>query len=253
MSESLEIIAGPQRCCSSLTNSPAGGKPASQLGFTRVRARSKGVCGSPKLAAAEKQAVRTTSGLTAFRSSKGQEKRQSCKPVWLFVELLSPILIRQKLASGCCSGSLSKEDHPPCKTSLSLLVAQRFSMNSTTLPPDRRTLLAVSTSACKLRLTGFHIRGRRNGQQADPLRQPLLETRWTSSNAAAQALPQLDDQHSDGQFRSSQAIEQDNDLRMATSPKEMTSRRTRRPQRVLHEERNARQRLATGRKPHCDY
>ena len=159
-------------------------------GFTRVRARSKGVCGSPRLAATDKFAAITAPGVLTSREAKVS-----------LVEPRSSIL----------------EDQPPCLTSPTLLIGPPRSWNHRTPDPDRRTTLAAN---------------------------------WTLSNAVRAADSRRDSRHSDERSRPSPAFEQVADHRTATASIIATSSRTRRPQRVLYEEGNARQCDAAGRKSH---
>lgn len=159
-------------------------------GFTRVRARSKGVCGSPRLAATDKFAAITAPGVPTSREATVS-----------LVEPWSSIL----------------EDPSPCSTSPTLLIGPPRSWNHRTPDPDRRTTLAAN---------------------------------WTLSNAVRAADFRRDSRHSDERLRSSPAFEQVTDHRTATASIIATSSRTRRPQRVLYEEGNARQCDAAGRKPH---
>ena len=159
-------------------------------GFTRVRARSKGVCGSPRLAATDKFAAITAPGVLTSRETKVS-----------LVEPWSSIL----------------EDPSPCSTSPTLLIGPPRSWNHQTPDPNRRTSLAAN---------------------------------WTLSNAVRAADSRRDSRHSDERLRPSPAFEQVTDLRTATASIIATSSRTRRPQRVLYEEGNARQCDAAGRKPH---
>ena len=162
-------------------------------GFTRVRARSKGVCGSPRLAATDKFAAITAPGVFTSREAKVS-----------LVEPRSSIL----------------EDQPPCSTSPTLLIGPPRSWNYRTPDPNRRTTLAAN---------------------------------WTLSNAVRAADSRRDSRHSDERLRPSPAFEQVTDHCTATAPIHDTSSRTRRPQRVLYEEGNARQCDAAGRKPHRDH
>ena len=159
-------------------------------GFTRVRARSKGVCGSPRLAATDKFAAITAPGVFTSREAKVS-----------LVEPRSSIL----------------EDPSPCSTSPTLLIGPPRSASHRTPDPDRRTKLAAN---------------------------------WTLSNAVRAADSRRVSRHSDERLRPSPAFEQVTDLRTAAASIIATSSRTRRPQRVLYEERNARQCDAAGRKPH---
>lgn len=162
-------------------------------GFTRVRARSKGVCGSPRLAATDKFAAITAPGVFTSREAKVS-----------LVEPWSSIL----------------EDPSPCSTSPTLLIGPPRSSNHRMPGPDRRTTLVAD---------------------------------WTFSNAVRAADSRRDSRLSDERLRPSPAFEQVTDLRTATASNIATSSRTRRPQRVLYEEGNARQCDAAGRKPHRHY
>ena len=162
-------------------------------GFTRVRARSKGVCGSPRLAATDKFAAITAPGVFTSREAKVS-----------LVEPRSSIL----------------EDPSPCSTSPTLLIGPPRSASHRTPDPDRRTKLAAN---------------------------------WTLSNAVRAADSRRVSRHSDERLRPSPAFEQVTDHCTATAPIHDTSSRTRRPQRVLYEEGNARQCDAAGRKPHRDH
>ena len=167
-------------------------------GFTRVRARSKGVCGSPRLAATDKFAAVKLAAVTAPGVLTSREAKVS------LVEPRSSIL----------------EDQPPCSTSPTLLIGLPRSWNHRTPSPDRRTTLAAN---------------------------------WTLSNAVRAADSRRDSRHSDERLRPSPAFEQVTDHRTAAASIIATSNRTRRPQRVLYEEGNARQCDAAGRKPHRDH
>lgn len=162
-------------------------------GFTRVRARSKGVCGSPRLAATDKFAAITAPGVLTSREAKVS-----------LVEPWSSIL----------------EDQPLCSTSPTLLIGPPRSWNHRTPDPDRRTKLAAN---------------------------------WTFSNVVRAADSRRVSRHSDERLRPSPAFEQVTDLRTAAASNIATSSRTRRPQRVLYEEGNARQCDAAGRKPYRHY
>lgn len=162
-------------------------------GFTRVRARSKGVCGSPRLAATDKFAAITAPGVLTSREATVS-----------LVEPRSSIL----------------EDPSPCLTSPTLLIGPPRSWNHRTPGLDRRTTLAAN---------------------------------WTFSNAVRAADSRRNSRHTDGHFLPSPAFEQVVNHRTATAPTIATSNRTRRPQRVLYEEGNARQCDAAGRKSHRHY
>lgn len=159
-------------------------------GFTRVRARYKGVCGSPRLAATNPFAAITAPGVLTSREAKVS-----------LVEPRSSIL----------------EDPSPCSISPTLLIGPPRSWNQRMPDPDRRTTLAMN---------------------------------WTFSNAVRAANSRRVSRHSDERLRPSPAFEQVTDLRTATASIIATSYRTRRPQRVLYEEGNARQCDAARRKPH---
>ena len=160
-------------------------------GFTRVRARSQGVCFLPRMAEADKPVAMTAPGVETSCSAFGRGGSG---------------LIRE------LSVSLDK---PPCSTLPTLLAGLPRSSHQRTPPPDCRTSLAVFTAS--------------RATRAGELRRANQDT--------------------DGPARPSPAFEQVATRRTATTLKDSTSR-TRRTQRVLHEERDARQRPATGRKPH---
>ena len=170
------------------------GKSARPTGFTRVRARSQGVCFSSRLAEAHKLAVMTAPGVET-----------SCSAL-------------RRGGSGLIRELIVSLDEPPCSTLPTLLTSPPRSCNRRTPQINRRTPLAVFTVSCPTRTND----------------------------------PRRSSEHTDGHARPSPAFEQAATLRTATTPTDTTSR-TRRTQRVLHEERNARQRPAAGREPHRHY
>lgn len=107
-------------------------------------------------------------------------------------------------------------DEPPCSTWPLLLAGLPRSCYRRTPQTNRRSLLAVSIAS--------HAAG-------------VSEARQVHRNMHGHACP-------------SPASEQVVPLRTTTTTDIATSRRTRRTQRVLHEERNARQRPPAGREPH---
>ena len=161
-------------------------------GFTRVRARSQGVCFSPRLAEADKLAVTMAPGVET-----------SCSAL-------------RRGGSGLIRELSVSLDEPPCSTLPTLLAGPPRSCNRRTPQPNRRTPLAA----------------------------------FTVSRAARASDPRRVSEHTDGHTRPSSAFEQVATLCTATTPDIATSSRTRRTQRVLHEERNARQRPAAGRESH---
>ena len=163
---------------------------ARRIGFTRVRARSQGVCVLPRSAVAEKLTAMMASEVVTSRSALGRG------------------------GSGLLREPTVSLGEPPCPALPTLLDGPLSSSDKRTMRPNRRTPLAVSRV-----------------------------TRASESRRASQ--------RSDGHARPSPAFEQVVTLRTATTPDIATSDRTRRTQRVLHEERNARQRLAARREPHC--
>ena len=160
-------------------------------GFTRVRARSQGVCFSPRLAEAEKLAVMTAPGVET-----------SCSAL-------------RRGGSGLIRELLVSLDESPCSTLPTLLAGPPRSCNRRTPQINRRTPLAAFAVS--------------RATRASDLRRVS--------------------EHTDGHARPSPAFEQVVTLRTATTSINATSR-TRRTQRVLHEERNARQRPAARREPH---
>ena len=136
--------------------------------------------------------------------------------------MTAPGVVTSCSALGRGGSGLNRElfvshDRPPCSTSPTLLAGPPRSCNRRTPQTNCRTPLAVCIASRALR--------------ADD--------------------PRRVEQDTDGHARPSPAFEQVVTLRTATTPDIATSDRTRRTQRVLHEERNARQRLAARREPHC--
>lgn len=219
-----------------------------------MRARSKGVCRSLSLAAAvEQRAVRVTSRLEGSDSVPVRGEQQSHKSLGSFDEPLSPVLDVPKRASKPLGLRLSDENRPSCETSLTLLVAARPLKTSTSLPPECQTKLAVSTAARRVRsLDGATCRVD-DGWQPDLPMQDSFATGWLFSSTQRDIEFRQFGQSLDELFRSSSAFEQSLDFLRARSPISVTRQRTRKLQRVLHEERNARQCFAARREPHCDY
>jgi hypothetical protein len=100
------------------------------------------------------------------------------------------------------------------------------------------------------RWKAFADRGPQADKQADSFKNFALVAQRTLWNAVCAAEVRLVSQCSDGRARSSPTCEQFVDEFTAKVLIDATNSRTRRSQRVLHEERNARQRDAAGRKPH---
>ena len=124
--------------------------------------------------------------------------------------------LRRGRSGQTCESSLILSE-PPCSTLPTLLAGLPRSCNRRTPQPDCRSRIAASVDSRIARVNDLrHV-----------------------------------NQNSDGRARPSSALEQVVSLRTAITPDIATIKRTRRTQRVLHEERNARQRLAAGREPNC--
>lgn len=167
------------------------GQSVRPTGFTRVRARSQGVCFSPRLAEAEKLAARSAPGVET-----------------------SPTALRRG-GSGLFRELISCLDEPPCSTLPTLLAGPPRSCNRRTPQINRRLPFAA----------------------------------FTVSRTTCASDPRRVREHTDGHARPSPASEQVAKFHTAATPTNTTSR-TRRTQRVLHEERNAGQCPAAGREPH---
>lgn len=200
-------------------------------GFTRVRARSNGVCGSPRLAATGKFAV------VKFAAVKAPGAMTSREPTVSLVEPRSSIL----------------EDSSPCSTSPTLLIGLPRSFHKRMPQPYRRNWLAAWSTSREDRCMVFVSRGPEAGEPADPPGNFVLAANSTLLNVVRAADSRRASRYSDGLSCPSPAFEQFADYGTAATPRDATSSRTRRPPRVLHEERNARQCDAAGRKPHRHY
>ena len=122
----LDRLVRPQT--SNTVSQEKTGKSARPTGFTRVRARSQGVCVSPRLAAAEKPAALTAPGVVTSRSALSRGgRRHSCEPSLSF-------------------------DTSPCSTLPTLLIGPMRLCDPQSPQPNRRTPLASLFASSTTRL-----------------------------------------------------------------------------------------------------
>ena len=213
---------------------------SANTGFTRVLARPQGVLSQSRPAATEFSSLAVLS-LAAMSSSPVLSRgnmRLGRETVIRLDWLLSMITARRKLASGRRCHLLEAVDPTPCSTSTTPLAApNRLSQQPTTGPLSRTTLVASPNS----RLPG---NGTSGSQQACSATRRSHRAASTPINAAHASELRGPSRFSDGRARPSSASEQ------VWTSRTVTSTRTRNQQRVLHEERDARQCAPAGREPH---
>ena len=150
-------------------------------GFTRVRARSQGVCFSPRLAEAHKLATMTAPGVETSRSALGRSGSGLIRELPL-----------------CLDG-------PPCSTLPTLLAGLPRSCNRRTPQPNCRTPLAAFTVSRATRAsdprrvsehTDGHTRPSSAFEQVATLRTATTPTNATSRTRRTQRVP-----HEEGNAR----------------------------------------------------
>ena len=219
------------------------GATSANTGFTRVLARHQGVLSQSRPAATElsSRAVLSLGTMTSSPAQSRGNRRLGRETVIRFDWLLSLITACRKFASGRRRHRLGAVDPMPCSMSTTPLVApERLSEQPTTGPLSRTTLVVSSDP----RLPGTGTSG---SQQACSAKRRSHRAAFTPINAADAIELGGPSQFSDGRARPSSASEQ------VWTSRTVTSNRTRNSQRVLHEERDARQRAPARREPyrHC--